>query len=501
VTEPGFSELRDYGVDPATADLLPAEFCLERLVAIVGPLPAPGEPITLGMVDPNDVQLIADVSERLGRTVHPVQLNRYEVRRALGLLHGVAQVTREGLADVALSARREISFDPERPASALLDDLLSVAVQSNATDVHIETYRNDVDLRLRIDTNLRQVTTPLSPENVNEVIARLKVVCELDPLERRRAQDGHFLARYRHDAYPREIDFRVSVVPGQYGEDAVIRILDPLHFRLELNDLDLPPAALERYRRVVRHPDGLVLITGPTLSGKTNTLYATIRDLLDEGLKIVTVEDPIEFDFPKVNQKSVTDAMGFADFVHAFLRQNPDVIVVGEVRDADTADVVARAATTGHLVLSTVHTRDAVGAVARLRALGVNDDTLASILVASAGQRLVRRVCQACSVAVDPPEALQRLYYEAPPAHPFREGRGCAECGESGYDGVVALFELFETDAHIETAIARGAPVEELRRVAMDQGFRSLAEDALAKVADGVTSLREISRRIAPLYR
>lgn len=496
-----FSELGQYSSDPSTADLLAVDYCLKNQVVVLGSLPGDrAATLTVGMVEPGNADLLAELREKLGREIEPVQLNAFEVKRRVARIHGV-RVDQPGMVDIELGAHREITFEEAQVASKMVDDLLSVAIRVGATDVHLETYKDDVDLRFRIDMDLRQITTPLSPDNIGRVVSRLKILCELDPLERRKPQDGRFTGLYKDGDEIRDIDFRVSIIPGTYGQDAVVRVLDPRRFLLDIDALGITPRILDRYKRVINYPNGLVLVTGPTLAGKTNTLYASVKTLQTRGLKIMTVEDPVELEFSKLNQKNVSAEMSFAETVRAFLRQGPDIILVGEIRDVETADVVTRAATTGHLVLSTVHTRDAIGAIARLRALDVADDSLSSILVAVVGQRLLRKICEGCKEEVPPLTELLPLYYANTPDHSFYRGAGCEACGETGYDGLVHVGELLEVDGEIEAAIGNGMPVESIRALAVQRGFHGMAYDAMQMLAEGKTTLTEVARQIMPIYR
>ncbi|HXX93870.1 MAG TPA: GspE/PulE family protein [Planctomycetota bacterium] len=492
-----FTELSQYETQSASAGLLPLEFCREHRVAVLGPPDA--APLTVGTVDPLDGELLAEISRRVGRPVAPVQLNDFEVRRALSAIYGLPLGDEEG-GSSKLSSAREIGFYPDQTPRKLLEDLLAVAIRRRATDVHLESYNRDVDLRFRIDGVLHQVSTPISPDNLGRVLSRLKVLCELDLAERRRAQDGRFSVQFEEDGETRRVDVRVTILPGLYGQDVAMRILDPKRFILDLERTEMSPALGERYRRLIRYPHGLILATGPTGAGKTTTLYATVRELHSDHLKIVTVEDPVEYEFPKVNQKNVTAAMGFADHLRAFLRSNPDIMLVGEIRDAETAEIAIRAATTGHLILSTLHTRDSIAAVARLRALGVPNDYLSEVLIGVLGQRLVRRLCTGCRLLEVPPEPLIRLYFQKPPDHGFWRGAGCDLCGGTGYLGLVGVFELLQPNEEVASAIGRGIPVEEIRKVARANGWTPLVEDALAKVGSGVTSLEEVARRIPPKF-
>ncbi len=403
-------------------------------------------------------------------------------------------------ARLSLDAGRQIAFGEGQAPSAMLDDLLSVAIRRGATDVHIERYAGEAALRFRIDTVMQPVPSPLSPNSATRVVSRIKVLCDLDLMEHRVAQDGHMTAFYGEEGGGRRIELRATICPGPHGEDAVIRILDPSRFILELERLEMGKALRRGVKRLLRYPHGLLLTTGPTASGKTTTLYASIQFLRELGGKIVTVEDPIEYEFPRVNQKNVSAQMGFAEHVRSFLRQNPDVIVIGEIRDPETAEVAVRAATTGHLVLSSLHTGDAIGAVGRLRTLGIPDDLLSEVLIGALGQRLVRRICRACREEAAPAETLVPLYFEGVPAGPFFHGRGCPECHGTGYRGLVGIFELFRLDPALSGEIGGGADVETLRRKALERGHQPLIEDALHKVREGLTTLEEIGRRIAPKF-
>jgi type II secretory ATPase GspE/PulE/Tfp pilus assembly ATPase PilB-like protein len=493
-----FSELPQFGADPAAAPLLPLEFCLERSVVVLGTPHAQG-PLDVGMLAPADRDLVAELESRLSRPVRSVQLNRFEIRRAIAVVHRVPLGDADG-ALVQIDAARSIGFHPDQAAASILEDLLSVAIRRRATDIHIETYHLDVDLRLRIDGVLHQVTTPLSPENLARVVSRIKVLCGLDLAERRRAQDGRFSILYREDGAVRRIDLRVTVMPGLYGQDVALRVLDPARFILDLDHLAMPGPILERYRRLIRTPAGLLLTTGPTGAGKTTTLYATLQALRADHLKILTVEDPVEYEFPKVNQKNVTPQMGFAEHLRAFLRANPDVLLIGEIRDRETAEIAIRAGTTGHLVLSTLHTRDALSAIERLRVLGVADDSLSDVLLGILGQRLLRRICEGCREPAVPPPELSRLYYRTAPDRPQWRGRGCERCDGTGYRGLIGVFELLQPDEAVSTAIGRGALPDEIRRLAAGQGWQPLVEDALGKSEAGLTSLEEVARRLPPRF-
>jgi type II secretory ATPase GspE/PulE/Tfp pilus assembly ATPase PilB-like protein len=487
-----FAELAQAKIDPAAAALLPLEYCLEQRVAVLGPVPAEG-PLSVAALDAEDVALSSGLSTRLGRPIRLVQFNAFEIGRALARIYGLPLSDgQEG--PLQVEPDREIRFEAEQSAPRLLEDLLSVAVRRRATDVHIERYADDADLRFRIDGVLHQVPTPLSPDNVARVVSRLKVLCGADLAERRRAQDGSFRMLYGS----RRIDVRATFLPGANGEDAALRLLDPAGFILDLEGLTMPADLLETWRGLSRHPHGLLLTAGPTGSGKTTTLYATVASRAGDGVKIVTAEDPVETVLAKVNQKAVSAQMGFADHLRAFLRANPDVMLVGEIRDPATAEIALRAATTGHLILSSLHTADAPGAIGRLRALGAEDDLLAETLLGVLGQRLLRRICEACRRETPVDERLAARYFDDVPSGPFYRGAGCERCEGTGYRGLVGAFELFRPDDAARAAIAAGRPVDEIRRLDRDRGGETLLADALRKAEQGLTSLEEVARKMPP---
>ena len=489
-----FSELDQFEVDPRSVRLLPEGFCRERMVVVLGKVALDGdEPVAVGMLDASRRGLAREVAGRLGRTVKPVGLNAFEIRRALELgwrlVDPAAERTILRLGPLPEGAFREAG------APEMVDQLLGRAVELGASDVHLETYGHDVDVRYRVDGVLRQASTPLSPESFGEVIARLKVLAELDLAERRRAQDGRIRAVWRDGRGERTIDFRLSIVPGPAGEDAVLRILDRESAVLGLEQLGFAGDDLATFERLVTNPEGMVLVTGPTGSGKTTTLYAAIHRINTAENKILTAENPIEYRFPKTNQKQVSEQMGFADYARAFLRHNPDVILIGEVRDEETADAAVRAAQTGHLVLSTLHTNDAVQTVSRLRTLGVEPGMIATCLLGSLSQRLVRKVCPRCREEAPPtPEEARRL--GLPPGETFARGRGCDACGGRGTKGRTGIYELFVLDAELTDMVADAAPVHDLRRYALDRGMKTLLDDALAKARAGVIPLSEVLRAV-----
>jgi type II secretory ATPase GspE/PulE/Tfp pilus assembly ATPase PilB-like protein len=501
MSEPGgageFAELAQFALDERSVRLLKARYCEENQVVILGVVDARGSgPVTVGMLDP-DPALVAEISRFLSRPVRPVRLNAWEIRRALDVGYGREEaVARDGGLSLRLGPVEELTFDPAAPIPLLIDEILGRAVELGASDVHVESYEGDVDVRLRLDGVLRQVATALSRDNIHAAIARLKVLADLDVAERRKAQDGRIRAVFADRAgRERPVDFRLSVVPGPAGEDAVLRVLDSGRPAVGLTELGFPDAMLATFERMIASPEGLILVTGPTGSGKTTTLYAALHRINTPANKILTVEDPIEYFFPKVNQKQVSPAMGFADYARAFMRQNPDVILIGEIRDEQTADVALRAAQTGHLVFSTLHTNDAVRTLARLEVLGVDRNLIAGTLLGALSQRLLRRLCPHCRAEAPAEESEAERLGLAPGGTWFR-ARGCDACAGTGYRGRIGCFELFRMDEEIADLITTGAPVHRVRQAAIQKGMPTLLGDALAKAEAGETSLAEILRAV-----
>jgi type II secretory ATPase GspE/PulE/Tfp pilus assembly ATPase PilB-like protein len=486
-----FAELSQFTVDPASVRLLPRPWCLQHDVVVLGVVdPRSTEPVTVAALDPHQPGLLDTVSATLKRRVNAVRLNRYEIRKALEVGtrgHAPPPDTR-----VVLRPPASISFDMTGGVAQTVAEILGHAALIGASDVHLEVFEDDVDVRFRIDGSLRHIATPLARDNIAAAVSRIKVLAEIDIAERRVAQDGRINASFEHGGRRRAIDFRVSVVPGPFGEDVVLRVLDSDRPVIGLDALGFRGEPLARYQRLVDNPEGLVLVSGPTGSGKTTTLYATLDRLNTPDNKIVTVEDPIEYFFPKINQKQISPQMGFAEYTRAFMRQNPDIILIGEVRDEATAEAALRAAQTGHLVLATVHANDAVRTVSRLRSLGLEPNAIAGVLLGAVSQRLVRRLCTACR-RPEPPEQKHHDWY------PDLEGTfytadGCDACDYEGYRGRVALYEIFEVSPRTADAIAHGEPIHEVRRDAIRDGMATLLEDGLAKAAEGLTSLDELMR-------
>jgi general secretion pathway protein E/type IV pilus assembly protein PilB len=497
-----FTELGHFEIDIESVQLLPKAFCEQHRVCVLGRVHPQDRvtPVPVAMLDIADDALCRQVEQTLGRRVRPVQLNAYEIRRAIrkGFQLGSAGSRHP---ELFLDYMREVDFTEAQAPSKMVDDLLAVAITRGATDVHIETYPDDNDLRFRLDGVLRQITTPLSPDNSKQVISRIKILCGIDIAAKPQPMEGRFGARYcGEDGEERVVHFRVSIVPSPLGEDCVIRILDGAMGQLGLAGLGLTPNAMHVYQTMLRCPSGLILVTGPTGSGKTTTLYASIRDVQSGAKKICTVEDPIEVYLPKTNQMEVTPDNTFADFARAFLRQDPEVLMIGEIRDHETAEIAVRAAMTGHLVLSTLHTQDAVSVVSRLRTLGIDDETLSNVLIGSLAQRLLRLNCTECLEGYTPKAETFVRFFADEPNHRFMRGRGCKKCEGTGYRGRVGLFEVFVADDAVSAAIGAHEPQSRIHALASDRGYVPLVSEALERVARGLTTLDEVERTVMPLY-
>jgi type II secretory ATPase GspE/PulE/Tfp pilus assembly ATPase PilB-like protein len=485
-----FAELAQYELDRASIRLLPEPFCRRNSIVVLGRVDrtAAHRPIPVGMLEPDDERLRLHIADFLQRPIQAVRLNRYEIDRALEAGFGAG-----------LEVKADLVIRPhapsERPTAVeLVDQLLASAVARKASDIHIESYADDVDLRFRIDGILHQAYTDMDPTTVDEVVSRIKVLAELDITERRRPQDGRIRAVIERAQERQVVDFRVSVVPSPAGEDVVIRILDSSVGLVPVNKLGMRPDVEALFLRLLSNPEGLVLVTGPTGSGKTTTLYGALAQLNDGRRKIITAEDPIEYFVPKVNQKQVSAQMSHALLLRALLRQDPNVMLVGEIRDQETGSMALNAAATGHVVLGTLHTADAVGAVGRLRGLKLDDTEIADALLAVLAQRLVRRICQKCSQPSTPTAEQKELLGALLDGVETREGRGCAECHHTGYKGRTGIYELLMVDPGLQELIVAGAHNAKLRAYAREKGFRTLVEDGLEKVAAGLTTVAELVR-------
>src|SRR5262250_2726976 len=404
-----------------------------------------------------------------------------------------------------LSEDRSVFLDVQRTAestSAIVRQLLTLAVERGASDIHIEAVDHGIQTRFRIDGVLQELEIERVSELLNlnrgKVMSRLKILSKLDIAERRRPQDGSFRARVERDGHTATVDFRISVIPGYYGESAVIRILDPRGLPQSVEALGLREPVGTRLRQILRSSTGIILVTGPTGSGKSTTLFGALKSVYQPGLKILTAENPIEYVCDTFRQHEVDERLGntFATFMRSFLRHDPDVIMIGEIRDGEAANLAFRAAQTGHLVLSTLHTNDAISALPRLLDLGVDANLIASSLLGVLSQRLAREICGKCRERYAPPrELLEESLGNPHVDFEWFRGAGCVACNYTGYRGRMVLSELWTPNDADVVLINKGAPFEEVRESARKTTL-SMADDVAEKLALGRTNLEELIRAL-----
>jgi type IV pilus assembly protein PilB len=386
----------------------------------------------------------------------------------------------------------------EAPVIKLCNVILMSAIQKGASDIHIEPYEKELRVRYRIDGILYNIMAP--PMKFRDAItSRIKIMAKLDIAEKRLPQDGRIKIRFQDHGQNRDIDFRVSCLPTLFGEKIVMRLLDKNKLMLDMTKLGFEVESLAKFEVAIQKPWGMVLVTGPTGSGKTNTLYSSISRINTIETNIMTAEDPVEFNLVGINQVQVRESIGlnFAAALRSFLRQDPNIILVGEIRDFETAEIAVKAALTGHLVLSTLHTNDAPSTVNRLMNMGIEPFLVASSLNLVCAQRLVRRVCKECAIEHPmPPEALMQAGFSAEDGKTVvpKKGKGCEKCNQTGYKGRVGLYEVMEITEDLRELILVGASSLELRRKAVEEGMITLRGSGLLKVKQGMTTLEEVVR-------
>jgi len=474
--------------------LVPEEFARQRKVL---PLQRHAGGLLVAMADPTDNFTIDELRMRTGLPIQPAIALRDELERAIQHFYTVKSSLNRAQEEVRAAEPAPTDSDQwEGDSSAvalLVEEVLNFAVEQNASDIHFEPVEEGLRVRIRVDGVLHTARTlPLAMRA--PVTARLKLVAGLNVAERRLPQDGRIRLRMES----REVDFRVSTLPVIFGEKTVVRILDPQVGVRRLESLDLSPTNLRLLRRAIEAPHGLVLVTGPTGSGKSSTLYAVLSEIDTARINVVTLEDPVEYQLAGINQTQINPAIGltFANGLRAVLRQDPDVVMVGEIRDSETAEMAVRASITGHLVFSTLHTNTAVGAVTRLVDMGVDRYLIAPALRAVMAQRLVRRVCPHCSELVPPSELeAEQLASIGRTVEALPRPRGCDYCLQTGFRGRLAIHEVIPITQRMRQIIVRGEPESALLAEARRAGSRSLLEDGLQKVAAGMTTLGEVLRQ------
>jgi type II secretion system protein E len=498
-----YIKIKDIGIDPLIIEKVPAKFASHYKIM---PLEFKDNILTIALTDPLDVRTLDDMRLLLGLEVKGVLASEVEIQEAIRKYYGVGADTIEKMISVK-SPSHETGMQEQRAedlevlaedASIIkfVNQILSEAIKDRATDIHLEPFQDELRARFRIDGVLYNINTPETIRYFHPaIVSRIKIMSHLNIAERRLPQDGRMKIRLEDV----ELDLRVSTIPTAFGEAVHIRILSSLFF-LELEKLGLAASDLNIIEQVIHKPHGVIFVTGPTGSGKSTTLYASLSHINSAAVKIITVEDPIEYQLRGVNQIQVNPKIGldFAAGLRHMLRHDPDVMMIGEVRDFETAEIAIRAALTGHLVFSTLHTNDAAGSVTRLLDMGIEPFLVSSSLECLIAQRLVRLICQRCKAPVTPPaemlEHIKRYTGLDPKGIVFYEGKGCEECRFTGYRGRTGIYEILTLTEPIREMILKHSSSQQIKQKAIAQGMRTLLQDGLQKVAAGLTTFVEVLR-------
>jgi type IV pilus assembly protein PilB len=504
--------LRHFDIDESVINLIPSEVAQKYLVL---PVNRTGATLTISMADPTNVFAMDDIKFMTGYNVEPVVASEIAIREAIEKYYGsqhalelkkVMDEMAEADAEAfeVLEEEEELDLNAleaateEAPVVKLVNILLTDSIKKSASDIHIEPYEKDFRVRFRIDGVLYEIMHP--PLKLKDAItSRLKIMAKLDISEKRLPQDGRIKIKMKLGGKPKEMDYRVSVLPTLFGEKIVLRLLDKDNLMLDMTKLGFEQESLTKFERQILKPYGMVLVTGPTGSGKTNTLYSSMHRVNTPETNIMTAEDPVEFNLHGINQVQTKESIGlnFAAALRAFLRQDPNIVLVGEIRDFETAEIAVKAALTGHLVLSTLHTNDAPSTINRLMNMGIEPFLVATSVNLICAQRLVRRICRECKEQIQmPTQALVDIGFsvEDAPSVQLSKGRGCAGCNNTGYRGRVGLYEVMEISEEIRELILSGASAMELRRKALEEGMISLRQSGLRKIKDGATTVEEVVR-------
>jgi type IV pilus assembly protein PilB len=472
------------------------------------PLKSENDTLTVAVSEPLSFSALEELRFALGVNIKEALCTRGQLQKALEKYYAAKK---ESLKEILLQANQgvaksaakveELGLDKlkelagQAPVIKLINQVILEAVERKASDIHLEPFEEEYRIRYRIDGECYEVVRP--PKTLSLALAsRIKVLANLDVAETRLPQDGRILLNIGE----KKIDLRVSCLPTVFGESVVMRVLDKSTVNLSLEQIGLGDALKEKIRSLINRPNGIILVTGPTGSGKTTTLYSCLREINKIDYKIITTEDPVEYDIPGIIQVSIRPKinLSFALSLRHILRQDPDIIMVGEIRDSETAEIAIQAALTGHLVFSTLHTNDAPGAITRLFDMGVEPFLITSTLQAALAQRLVRLICPQCKEKYSPKEselALIGLSTQEAAQYTFYRGKGCENCHQSGYRGRSGIFELFLLSDEIRALIIEQKPSAVLREAARKQGMRTLREDGLEKIFSGLTTIEEVARQ------
>jgi type IV pilus assembly protein PilB len=501
-----------FEIDSSVVKLIPHDTAKRYQIL---PLSRVGASLTIAMVDPTNVFAMDDIKFMTGFNIEPVVASESAILEGIEKAYGTDKVddldtVMQSISDmdendVELQADQEEvgladleKAADEAPIVKLVNLILTDAVKRGASDIHIEPYEKEFRVRFRIDGVLQAIMSP--PLKLKDAItSRMKIMAKLDISEKRLPQDGRIMLKMNIGGKKKQLDFRVSTLPTLWGEKIVLRLLDKENLRLDMTKLGFEPESLVKFEKAILKPYGMVLVTGPTGSGKTNTLYSAISTLNKPDTNIMTAEDPVEFQLMGVNQVQMKEQIGlnFAAALRAFLRQDPNIILVGEIRDFETAEIAIKAALTGHLVLSTLHTNGAPETITRLMNMGIEPFLVATSVHLICAQRLVRRICKDCAEVVDVPvQTLIEEGYTPEEAKTVKimKGKGCSVCNSTGYKGRAGLYEVMEVDDEIRELVLVGASAVELKKKAIERGMITLRRSGLIKVAAGMTTLEEVAR-------
>jgi type IV pilus assembly protein PilB len=498
-----YVDLSRFDIDANIVKLIPADVAQKYQIM---PINRTGATVTIAMVDPSNVFAIDDVKFMTGYNVEPVVATEAGIKNAISKHYSLSSAIETVMTslgddkDVGVIHDEEDKVDvaklkaevEDAPVVKLVNLIMSDAVQKGASDIHVEAYEKSFRVRYRIDGSLYEVMAP--PMKLRAALtSRLKIMAELDIAERRLPQDGRIKLKIKD----KEVDLRVSVLPCLFGEKVVMRILDKSNLMLDLTKLGFEPKALKEFMDAITAPYGMVLVTGPTGSGKTTSLYSALQQINNIDVNIMTAEDPVEYNLTGINQVQMKDDIGlnFAAALRSFLRQDPDIVMVGEIRDYETAEIAVKAALTGHLVLSTLHTNDAPSTINRLLNMGVEPFLVSSSVIMILAQRLVRKACQSCKK----PEKIPAQTFidagfskEDAATVVSYKGEGCNTCNSTGYKGRVALYEVMPVKEEIKELILQGASALDIKKAAIRLGMKTLRMSGLSKVKEGLTSLEEV---------
>jgi len=492
----------DIELNPEIAQLIPLDIAKKFNVIAIGKIK---KTLIVALSDPRNIYVLDALKFITGHTIQPVICSEGSIQKAIDELYQDKGNLEEIIKDLGeesleiIESEQELSDEvdlqsmiEDKPLVRLVDSILSEAISKKASDIHIETYEKKVRVRYRIDGELVEVSQ-IPFKYRAAIVSRVKIMADLDISERRLPQDGRIKVKLRG----RAIDLRLSVLPTIFGEKVVMRILDPQSLMVDLTKLGFPEVALKSFSKAINLPYGMILVTGPTGSGKTTTLYSALKTISTPNVNIMTAEDPVEFNFEGINQVLVKSDIGltFAASLRSFLRQDPDIIMVGEIRDLETAGIAIRAALTGHLVFSTLHTNDAPSTINRLVDMGIPEYLVASGTRLIMAQRMVRKICTRCKEEVENPEELLShlgLAEEDLRGRRIYRGRGCATCNKSGYSGRTGIFEVMPVSSGIESMIVARASEQEIREQAIKEGMMTLRVAAVEKLFNGITSVEEV---------